>query len=226
MSKVLVMARLKALIIGGGRTTELLLSFPEVRELFEEIIIVEKNSSRRHVLERLGDVLVLEADALNTSIYSSSINMREISIVLALADRDEVNFFALGIAKAYEVPIRIGLFSNPETAEVVKKLQLGLPICRHTLITSILKYMLMSLTEAIALSMTGEEKLYAITISESDTAVNVKLEDLKLEEDGAKPIFVLQDSQLKPAEKDVTLTPGSVLFVLAPSDTFIKRIRG
>ncbi|MEM0198919.1 MAG: potassium transporter TrkA, partial [Desulfurococcaceae archaeon] len=65
-----------------------------------------------------------------------------------------------------------------------------------------------------------------VTISESDFSANSKLGDLKLEENGAKPLLVFQDSELKPVSEDTILTPGSVLFVLAPDDSFIRKIRG
>ncbi|MEM0198918.1 MAG: NAD-binding protein, partial [Desulfurococcaceae archaeon] len=135
------MARLKVLIVGGGRVTELLLSSQFAKEKFEEVIVIEKDSSRRPILERLGDVLVIEADASDASVYNN-INMQEVNAVLALTDRDEVNLLALSVAKVYEVPIRIGLFSNFEVARIASKLQLGLPLTKHTIVTSILKYIL------------------------------------------------------------------------------------
>ncbi|MEM0325508.1 MAG: NAD-binding protein [Desulfurococcaceae archaeon] len=219
------MARLKVLIVGGGRVTELLLSSQFAKEKFEEVIVIEKDSSRRPILERLGDVLVIEADASDASVYNN-INMQEVNAVLALTDRDEVNLLALSVAKVYEVPIRIGLFSNFEVARIASKLQLGLPLTKHTIVTSILKYILASITEAHLLAETPTEKLYVVTISESDFSANSKLGDLKLEENGAKPILVFQDSELKPVSEDTILTPGSVLFVLAPDDSFIRKIRG
>lgn len=219
------MAGLKVLIVGGGKITELLLLSPSIKDIFEEIVVIEKDSSRRPILERLGDVLVMEADAVDVSVYNN-INMQEINAVLALTDKDEVNLLALSVAKVYEVPIRIGLFRNPEIAKIVSKLELGLPLIKHAIITSVLKHILASITEANLLAEVAGEKLYAITISEADYGANSKLGNLKLEENNAKPVLIFQDSELKPATEDVVLTPGSTLFVLAPDESFVKKIRG
>lgn len=219
------MAGLKVLIVGGGRVTEMLLSSYEIKEVFEEIIIIEKDPSRRPILEMLGDVMVVGADAAEASAYSN-INLREVNAVLALTDRDEINLLALSVAKVNEVPIRIGLFNDPETAKIVTKLGLGLPIVKQSVITSVLKHMLTSITEARSSTLVSGEKLFITTISETDVAVNLRLGDLKLDEDGAKPVLVFQDSELRPATENTVLTPGNILFLIAPDESFLRKIRG
>lgn len=219
------MARLKVLIVGGGKITEMLLSSDEIKDIFEEVIIIEKEPSRRPVLEMLGDVMVIGVDAAKASAYSN-VNLREVNAVLALTDRDEVNLLALSVAKVNEVPIRIGLFSDPETAKIVAKLELGLPIVKQSVITSMLKHMLTSITEARTTTLTSGERLYVVTISETDVAVNLRLGDLKLEEEGARPVLVFQDSELKPATENTILAPGNILFLLAPDESFLRKIRG
>jgi len=114
-----MVTKLKLLIVGGGDTAEILLSDPAFREITEEVVVIEKDSRRRSVFEKLGDVFFIEGDVINLPLHEY-VNLREINAVFALTDRDEINFLVLAMASIYEVPIRIGIFRSKHVADIVK----------------------------------------------------------------------------------------------------------
>lgn len=221
------LAKLKLLIAGGGSTAEILLRDPSIRELVEEVIVIENDPGRRYVLERLGDVYVIEGDAADTSIYGN-INLREITVVIASTSKDEVNFLVLAIAKLHNVPIRIGIFRDENVAGVVSNLKLGIPVVKPAITAGVVKQIVSSITTAkkyVDLPV-AEYKLYAVTVKEEDLATNMKIEELNLQEEGAYPIMIFNGKELVPATPDTTLHPGSTLFVMAQNDNFMRKIKG
>lgn len=221
------MAKFNILIAGGGDTAELLLRDGVVREIIDQVVVVESSPGRKPALERLGDVLVIEGDAANTSIYEH-LNMREIDIVLALTNRDETNFLVLAIATQYNIPIRIGVFKDEKIAEIVNRLKLGIPIVKPAITAGVIKQMMTSLTTPQVVSQvpTGEYKLYFITIREDDLAAYTKLEELRLEEDNSFILMVFNGKELIPPRQDLELIPGYTLFILSQDERFLAKIKG
>lgn len=221
------MARFNILIAGGGETAELLLRDTLIRDLFDQVVIVESSSDRKLELERLGDILVLEGDAADSSVYEH-INMKEIDIVLALTSRDETNFLVLAIATQYNIPIRIGVFKDDKIAEIVTRLRLGIPVVKPAIVAGIVKQMITTLItpQVISPLALGDLKLYAVTIKDDDLAAYTKLEDLRLEEDNAYVLMVFNGRELEPPRRDIELTPGYTLFVLSQDNKFLAKIKG
>lgn len=221
--------KLRILIAGGGGTTVLLLRDPVIREIVDQVIVIESDPKRRQELERLGDILVIEGDASDTSVYEE-INMREINAVLALTSKDEVNFLVLAIAKQYKIPVRIGVFKDPKVAELVKSLELGTPLVRPSLIGGIIKQILTSLTTPRIVAELpyplSEYKLYVVTIGENDIAARTSLSEHRLEEDEAYPLLVHDGKELQSISGDVQLLPGYTLFILAKNEKFLGKIKG
>jgi trk system potassium uptake protein TrkA len=220
-----MVTKLKVLVVGGGDTSEALLSDPAFKEIAEEIIVVERDPDRRSVFEKLGDVFFIEGDITTLPLHEY-INLREVNAVLALTGRDEVNFLTLAVAHTHGVPIRIGLFRSRHIADIVKRLHLGIPIIKPTLIGKTLKQVTMTMVSTRELSATPAGRVYMISISETDAAVNSRLGDLKLEENNAYVLALIDDQGISPPSKDTVLEPGQVLLILAPNTDFIKKIRG
>ena len=220
-----MVTKLKFLIVGGGDTAEALLSDPTFREIAEEVVLVEKDSNRRSVFEKLGDVFFIEGDIVNLPIHEY-VNLKEINAVLALTGRDEVNFLVLALAHSYGVPIRIGVFRSAHIANIVKKLQLGIPIVKPSFLGKLLKQMTMSIVSIRELCTTPAGKVFMVSISETDMAAYSRLGDLKLEEDDAHVLAVISEHDILPPREDIVLEPGNILMVLAPNTNFIKKIRG
>ncbi len=220
-----MITKLRFLIVGGGETAEALLSDPEFKEIAEEIVVVEKDPTKRSVFEKLGDVFFIEGDITTLPIHEY-VNLREINTVLALTGRDEVNFLVLALAHSYKIPIRIGVFRSRHIAEMVKKLQLGIPIVKPSFLGKIIKQITFSMVSTRELCITPAGRVYMISISETDIASNSRLGDLKLEEDGARVLAIISEQDILPPNTDIILEPGNILLVLAPNTNFIKKIRG
>lgn len=221
------MAKFNILIAGGGDTAELLLRDVSIRDLFDQVVIVESSPDRKTELERLGDILVLEGNAADSSIYEH-IDMKEIDIVLALTNRDEINFLVLAIATQYNIPIRIGVFKDDKIAEIVTRLRLGIPIVKPAVVSGIIKQMISTLItpQVISPLSLGEFKLYAVTIKDDDLAAYTKIEDLRLEEDNSHVLMVFNGKELEPPRNDLELKPGYTLFVLSQNGRFLSKIKG
>jgi len=221
------LAKLSILIAGGGGTVEALLRDPSFRELVDQVVVIESDPKRRIDLERLSDVLVIEGDASDASVYDN-INMGEIDAVLALTNRDEVNFLVLAIASQYKVPIRIGVFKEQKIAEIVKNLKLGIPIVRPAIISGEIKRILSTLRSPMELCSTpiGEYKIYLVTVHEDDLATGVKVEELNLEEDDAYILFIHDGRELILPSRNIEIQPGYSLFILARDEKFLAKIKG
>jgi len=220
-----MITKLRFLIVGGGETSEALLSDPEFKEIAEEIVVIEKDPTKRSVFEKLGDVFFIEGDITTLPIHEY-VNLREVNTVLALTGRDEINFLVLAIAHSYEIPIRIGVFRSRHIAEIVKKLQLGIPIVKPSFLGKMIKQITLSMVSAKELCTTPAGRVYMISISETDIASNSRLSDLKLEEDGAYVLAIISEQDILPPRTDTILEPGHILLILAPNANFIKKIRG
>lgn len=222
------LVKMKLLIVGGGSTTEMLLKDPLIREMVEGVIVIENNPERKTVLERIGDIYVVERDATDTSIYSS-INMREITAVIATTSSDEVNFLVLAIAKTYNIPIRIGIFKDEKIGEVARNLRLGIPIIRPSITAGLLKQALSSIIQASEMGLfpiTSEYRLYRVTIKEDDPVEGWKLEELRLEEEDAYVVMIFDGRELVSPSPDIQIFPGYTLFIVAKNNGFLKRIKG
>jgi len=141
------------LIASGGDTVEALLRDPSIRDLVEQVIVIESDPRRRVDLERIGDVLVIEGDATDTSIYEN-LNTAEIDAVLALTSKDEVSSLVLAIASQYKVPIRIGVFREARIAEIARNLRLEIPIVKPTVVAGEIKRVFASLRSPVELGST------------------------------------------------------------------------
>ncbi|MCC6034342.1 MAG: NAD-binding protein [Desulfurococcaceae archaeon] len=220
-----MVTKLKLLIVGGGDTAEILLSDPAFREITEEVVVIEKDSRRRSVFEKLGDVFFIEGDVINLPLHEY-VNLREINAVFALTGRDEINFLVLAMASIYEVPIRIGIFRSKHVADIVKRLRLGIPLIKPSFLAGSLKQTITSMVSVREIHEVPAGKIYVVSISETDIAAYSKLGELKLEEDGAYVLAIFSGDNILPPSSDIILEPGYTLLVLAPNIEFAKKIRG
>ncbi|MEZ0393566.1 MAG: NAD-binding protein [Desulfurococcaceae archaeon] len=221
------MRKLSVLIVGGGRVCESLLLDDRVKGLVEDIVILERDPDRARSLQEIAPhAVIVEGDATDADVYSK-IDMKSLSAVLALTDSDDANLFVLAIAKSYEVPLRIGRFTNARTAELVKKLQLGIPIVQPALVAGLLGQVLVSIFGVEPMGDIGAgNKLYAVTIGETDPAAGSRIEDLRLGDYSARAVLLFDGAKFKVPERDDVLAPGHILFVAAPSDDFVRAIKG
>ncbi len=214
---------MKILIIGGGVVTKELLRILNLKK--NQAVIVEKDPNKCADIGSKYDVIVINKDATDISIYTSDISMPDLDAVLALTDRDEVNVFALTIAKLYNIPLRLARVKDPKIAELIIQLGLGIPISVPAVTADLVKGYLESIREPQILGMFGDYKLFRITITETDKVVGKSLKEVDLPPD-TYVLFIFDGINVKIPDKDSKLLSGSQVMVLTKSDDIIKVFKG
>lgn len=210
---------MKILIVGGGPITqELLKAFESERELKRnEIIVVEMDAEKAEEISKAFDVIVIKGDARDISLYESQIasltSLSDLDAVLALTDREEVNVFALTIARHYGSAVRLARVKNVRVGEVVSRLELGVPIIVPTIISNFIKTYLQTLLQPKLVGEIDEYKVYCLTISGTDKAVNKRIDELQLPDD-IKVLFVFDGTRLYVPSKDEVIKEGYLLYIL------------
>jgi len=204
--------------------TEELLKRIDLRS--NQVIVVEKDPDKCSQIGSRYDVLVVNKDATDISLYTSDISLSDLDAILALTDRDEVNILTLTIAKLYRVPFRIARVKSPKVAELITDLNLGIPITMPSVFADVVSGYLESVNEPKVLGRFGEFILYRITINETDRAVNKKINELDLPE-AVKIILMFDGSSLFFPTGDERLMPGHQLIVISPEGfDVVKAIKG
>jgi trk system potassium uptake protein TrkA len=214
---------MKILIIGGGVVTEQLLSSINLKK--NQAVIIEKDPNKCSELSSKYDVLVINKDATDVSVYSENISMSEFEALLALTDKDEVNVFTLTVAKLYKVPFRLARVKNPKVAELITRLQLGVPISHSSVIADMVRSYLSALSEPKAIGKFKEYTIYAITLSETDKVVNKKISELNLPEDVGIILLFNGEGFKVPKENDILLN-GYQLIVMAKESNPVEIFKG
>jgi Trk K+ transport system NAD-binding subunit len=211
---------MKILIIGGGPVTqELLKAFESEKELKRnEVVVVEIDAERAEEISKAFDVVVVRGDARDISLYESQIAsltpLSDFDAILALTDREEVNIFALTIARHYGSAVRLARVKNVKVGEVVSRLELGVPIIVPTIVSNFIKTYLQTLLQPRLVGEVDEYKIYCLTTTGTDRVVNKKIEELQLPED-VKVLFVFDGTKLYVPSKEEVIKEGYLLYVLA-----------
>ncbi|MGC8937295.1 MAG: potassium channel family protein [Candidatus Methanomethylicaceae archaeon] len=210
---------MKILIVGGGPVTqELLKAFDAERELKRnEVMVVELDPETAEELSKSFDVVVIRGDARDISLYetqiSSLVPINEFDAVLALTDREEVNVFALTLARHYGSAVRLARVRNVRVGEVISKLDLGTPIIVPTIVSNFIKTYLQTLLQPKLLGEVDEYKIYCLTVSGTDKVVNKRIEELQLPED-TKILFIFDGMRLHIPSKEEVIKEGQLLYIL------------
>jgi len=214
---------MKILVIGGGVVTKELLRILNLKK--NQAVIVEKDPNKCADIGSKYDVIVINKDATDISIYTSDISMPDLDAVLALTDRDEVNVFALTIARLYNIPLRLARVKDPKIAELIIQLGLGIPISVPAVTADLVKGYLESIREPQILGVFGDYKLFRITITETDKVVGKSLKEVDLPPD-TYVLFIFDGINVKIPDKDSKLLSGNQIMVLTKSDDIIKVFKG
>lgn len=210
--------------MGGGELAETIIKIIGSED--NEIIVIEKDETRKRELETKYDVLVIRRDATDVEVYTREVKMDEIDAVLALTSNDEINMLVLAIAKLNNIPIRIGRFSEEKIGELVRELGLGISIVQPKVLASILANYMLAVRTPLALGKINDVSLYVIGITEGDRASGMKISELGLDEKSGKIILIFDGTGFRTPGADDVLKPGDTVFILAPNDEFVKFIKG
>ena len=214
---------MRILIIGGGGVTEELLRVINLKR--NQVIVIEKNPERCSSLSSRYDVLVINKDATDVSVYTTDISMSEFDAVLALTDKDEVNIFALTVAKLYKIPFRLARVKNPKVAELITQLDLGVSVTLPSVIADVVRSYLEALNEPKKLASFKDFQLFMLTLSETDKVVNKRIKDLDLPED-VDILLIFDGTGFKVPHKDDVLLNGYQLLVISRGSDVVKVFKG
>ncbi len=214
---------MKILIVGGGVVTEQLLNSINLKK--NQAVVIEKNPERCSSLSSRYDVLVINKDATDVSVYSDDISMSEFEALLALTDKDEVNIFTLTVAKLYKVPFRLARVKNPKVAELITRLQLGVPISHSSIIADMVRSYLSALGEAKPVGRFKEYTIYAVTLSETDKVINKKVGEINLPDD-VSILLMFDGERFRVPKEDDILLNGYQLLVMAKSSNVNEIFKG
>jgi trk system potassium uptake protein TrkA len=213
---------LRILMIGGGDVTKELLNRVNLKQ--HEIIIVEKDQNKCAEIGEKYDVLVINKDATDVSIYTKDIDMTALDAILALTDKDEVNVFVLTIAKLYNVPFRLARVKSNNIAELIMKLDLGVPITIPSIVSNMIKNFLDSLKEAKFITELGNMKLYWMTLTSADKAMGRRLDELGLPDD-VKILLVFDGNSIRTLSSEEILNNGYQLLLMSEHTDIEEIIR-
>ncbi len=216
---------MRILVVGGSDTAEELLRFLDLRR--NEVIVVDSSEERCKEFSSKYDVYVVNKDAADIDLYTTEVDVFNVDAVIALTDDDKVNLFVLSVAKAYNVPIRVAKVSSPRVAELLLRLNLGIPISPSSLAALMIKNYVDSIRGVKLLGEFGDYKLYLISLAETDSAVNKSIKDLELPQD-TKILLIFDGSRLYPPNEEVVLGNGYQLIILsnASEEEITRRIKG
>ncbi len=214
---------MKILIIGGGGVTKELLRIINLKK--NQVVIVEKDPNKCADIGSKYDVIVINKDATDISVYTSDISMPDLDAVLALTDKDEVNVFALTIAKLYNIPFRLARVNDPKIAELIIQLGLGIPISIPAITADLVKGYLESIRDVQIIGEFGEFKLYRITVTETDKVVGKSVKDIEIPPD-TYILFMFDGTSIKVPDRDVKLLSGNQVIVLSKSNNIVKVFKG
>ncbi len=214
---------MKILIIGGGGVTKELLKIINLKK--NQVVIVEKDPNKCADIGSKYDVIVINKDATDISVYTSDISMPDLDAVLALTDRDEVNVFALTIAKLYNIPFRLARVNDPKIAELIIQLGLGIPVSIPAITADLVKGYLESIRDVQIIGEFGEFKLYRITVTETDKVVGKSVKDIEIPPD-TYILFMFDGTSIKVPNRDVKLLSGNQVIILSKSNNIVKVFKG
>ncbi|MEM3832065.1 MAG: NAD-binding protein [Thermoprotei archaeon] len=203
---------MKILIVGGGVVTKELLNIIDLKQ--HEVIIVEKDQSRCSEISEKYDVLVINKDATDVTVYTKDIDMTILDAVIALTDKDEVNTFVLTIAKLYNIPFRLARVKNTSIAELMTKLDLGIPFTFSLMFSTMIKYFIDSLREANLVAAFNNMKLYWLTLIGIDRAIGKRIDELGLPDD-VKILLIFDGNTIKAPSPSDILNNGYQLLILS-----------
>jgi len=222
----------RILIVGGGKSAEEVLRSIDLKK--NQVYIVEVNPERKQELMSKYDVVIIGRDAREPSLYTSEIDMSQIDMVLALTGSDEINVFVLAIAKIYNVPHRMAKVSDRKVAELIRQLELGVPIAQPCIVSSFIKNYIETVTSSSQLASfsIGDNTyfIHLVTTSEADISVGGKIEDLerRAQETGVflKVLLLFDGGKLRVPEPDEEVKAGYQLIILSSAEDIDRIVKG
>lgn len=208
---------MRILIIGAGDTGRHLARALAKRA--NEIIVVDKDKEKCAAIAAEGDIMAINRDATDLKLYEEDVDLRKIDVLVAVTDRDEVNLFIAILARDFGVPRIIVRVKDCKVASLLEKAGVERAIC--------VPYVTAKLMEGIiegkysvaffAPVFTGNYGLASVTITESDSSIGRRLEEITLPSH-VKLLAVFDGEELLDPEEVSELKPGYEIVALVRGD--------
>jgi trk system potassium uptake protein TrkA len=185
-----------------------------------DIVAIDKDPQKCNVLSSESDVMVLNRDATDPSLYDE-VELESFDVVIAATDRDEVNLFVAAVAREYGINRVIVVTRSEKAAKLINmlglsELTLPSPVVSAKIVEGYIegRYDLVPVVKILA----GEYNIYAIAISSGDKSVGAKIGEIKKELPSDVMILaVFNGEEFLEPDDDITIEQGYLLIMLIPS---------
>lgn len=191
---------MRVLIVGGGEVGSYLAKSLAMKG--NEVIVVDKDKEKCDKISNEADVLAIDRDATDPTLYED-IDLRAIDVVVAVTDRDEVNLFVATIARDFGVPRVIVRVKNESLARILERIGIEYVIAEPLVIAKLIENVIEGKYHAVSLLpiFTGNYMLVSVTITEADSSIGKRLDELPLPKDGVKILAVFDGERLLDPEE-------------------------
>ena len=209
---------MKVLIIGAGHVGTHLAKL--LSESGNEVIVVDKDPVKCERIANETDVMALNRDATDIFLYED-VDLATIDVAVAVTDKDEVNLFVAAIARDYGVPRIVVRVKDPRVARLLERIGIEHAITEPFLIAKIMESLIEGRYHAVELSpvLTGGYALVSFTVTESDSSVGKRLDEINYPREKAKILAVFDGSSLKDPVEVSELRPGYEIIALIHKET-------
>ena len=218
---------MRVLIIGAGETGKHLARALSKRA--NEVIIVDKDREKCEAVATEGDVMAINRDATDLRLYEEDVDLRKVDVLVAVTDRDEVNLFVAIMAKDYGVPRVIVRVKDVKVASLLEKSGVEKAICVPYVTAKLIEGMIEGKYSIayFAPTFTGNYGLASISLTESDSSIGKRIEDVSLPPQ-VKILAIFDGEELLDPEEITELKPGYEIIALVRGDKvkeFIEAFR-
>ncbi|MEX0298899.1 MAG: Trk system potassium transporter TrkA [Kordiimonas sp.] len=212
----------RIVIVGGGNIGYFLAKQLEESGRASNIKIIELNDDRANWLaERLGQVVVINGDALDREILSEA-NISETDTLVSVADDDEVNILSSLLAKQQGCDRAITLMNNPIYGSLVGSIGIDVALDpRETTVSSILRHIRRGRIRDLYSLFEGQAEIIEAEILEGSDVAGKTIGQLRLHGD-VKFAMVVRNGETILPQSDTLLQSGDSVVILALSEAVKK----
>ncbi len=205
-------------VIGGGNVGSFVAKELEAVKGIRCRVVEYKKDRAEKAAELLRRTVVLNGDAMSSEIQQEA-GVPEAELVLCLTNDDKTNILTGVLAKKLGARHVVALVNDISIQELVSELPIDKVIDpRATTVSSILRHVRRGrILDVYALS-DWQAEIVEGEVLETSQLVGKKLEDIEL--DGIAIGAVIQDGQVLPLERNLTLKKGDTLVVMAEKASF------
>lgn len=214
---------MRVLIIGAGDTGRHLAKMLSGKG--NEVIVVDKEKEKCKIITEEADVLAINRDATDLSLYDE-VDLRKLDVVVAATDKDEVNLFAALIAREHGIPRIMVRVKNEKVARLLERVGIERAICVPYVIANLIEGFIEGKYSLITLSpiFTGMYGLVSLTLTENDASIGKSLKDLKIPL-ASKILAIFDGEKFLDPEEVTELRPGYEVIALVRNDLAEEFIR-